>query len=94
MHRSKGQGYVPTRLGTMYQYLYTRKDADNTEEYSVESPKVIAHMIWYYANSNKRRMSKNKIYQLVHIYSLQTQQFMICRVGLGDFYVSDYCQNK
>ena len=71
MHRSKGQGYVPTRLGTMYQHLYTRKDAENTEEYSIEIAKVIANIMCNYTNSNKKRMSKKKFYQLVHTYSLQ-----------------------
>ena len=55
----------------MYQHLHTKKDADNTEEYSVESAKVIAHIMCNYASMNSGRMSKKKFYQLVHTYSLQ-----------------------
>ena len=52
--------------------MHTRKeDADNTEEYTVESAKIIAHIMCHYANSNEKIMSKKKFYQLVQTYSLR-----------------------
>ena len=54
----------------MLQHLHNRRDADNTEEYSVGTAKVIAYIMIYYASANKRIMSKKRFYQFVQTYSL------------------------
>ena len=70
MRQSTTRGNVPTILGTILQHLHNQRDADNTEDYSVDTAKLIAHILCHYASANRSIMNKKQFCQFVLTYSL------------------------